>query len=123
MSGFKSSITPSMPVRHLLVMVESVWRGVMMLRSASAVRPNTSMTLSSISRCCAVTQQRLSISSRVFNSLTSGAILMASGRVPNTLMMRSLSILFLFSLVRVHRGVQVDVVAVGVDGGVQLRLL
>ena len=81
-----------MPVRHLLVMVLRVCRGVMMSRSQSGVRPKTSRTLSSISLCWAVTQQMDSISSRPDSSLTRGAILMASGRVPKTLMIRSFSI-------------------------------
>ena len=83
----------SMPVRHLLVMVDSVCRGVMMSRSQSGFTW-TSSTLSSICRCWAVTQQRLSIPSRFASSCTRGHILMASGRVPKTLMIRSFSIYF-----------------------------
>ena len=92
MSGFKASIASSIPVRHLLVIVERVCRGVMMSRSQSGFRSNTSSTLSSISRCWAVTQQMDSISARPSSSFTKGAILMASGRVPNTLIIRSFSI-------------------------------
>ena len=85
----------SMPVRHLLVMVLRVWRGVMMSRSHWGWRSNTCNTLSSISRCWAVTQQMDSIPSRPASSLTRGAILIASGLVPKTLMIRSFSTLFL----------------------------
>ena len=86
----------SIPSRHLLVMVERVCRGVMMSRSQSGLREKTSSTLSSISRCWAVTQQMDSRFSRPASSLTRGAILMASGRVPNTLMMRSFSMAYSF---------------------------
>ena len=61
------------------------------------------MTLSSISRCCAVTQQRLSMPSRCASSLTSGAILIASGRVPKTLITLIFFMLF-FLLLRRRRG-------------------
>ena len=65
----------------------------MIFRSQSGVMENTSSTLSSISRCWAVTQHSDSISGLAASSFTSGAILMASGRVPNTLMIRSLLML------------------------------
>ena len=92
MSGFRVSMASSMPVRHLLVMVERVCRGVMMSRSQSGFRSKTSSTLSSISRCWAVTQQMEETPGLAASSFTSGAILMASGRVPKTLIMRRFSI-------------------------------
>ncbi len=45
---------------------------------------NNFRTWSSIWRCCAVTQTRESIPGVSFNWRTTGAILTASGRVPNT---------------------------------------
>jgi hypothetical protein len=47
-------------------------------------RSNRSSTCASISRCCPVTQILQSTSGRLDSSLTTGASLMASGRVPNT---------------------------------------
>ena len=46
--------------------------------------PKQSMTESSISRCCAVMHTMLSNSECFCSSSTSGAILIASGRVPKT---------------------------------------
>ncbi|CAM2178896.1 hypothetical protein BLAT2472_40439 [Burkholderia latens] len=62
----------------------SVWLWRIRFRSYSGLMSNSVSTWSSISRCCAVTQTLASTSLRAFSARTSGAILMASGRVPNT---------------------------------------
>lgn len=65
----------------------SVWPGLMIARSWSGATSKTRSTWSSISRCWPVTVTTVSNSSlRAFSSLTSGHILIASGRVPKTSM-------------------------------------
>ena len=84
-----------MPRSTLEVMSARLWPLCMMLRSCSGLISNSLSTLSSISRCWAVTQTMLSSSGLRLSSRTSGAIFIASGRVPNTDMTLSLVIFLL----------------------------
>ena len=60
-----------------------VWLGTMMSRSCWARRSNSASTWSNISRCWPVTHTTLWICGSRSSAVTRGAILMASGRVPN----------------------------------------
>ncbi len=71
-----------MPASTAEVMWPSDCRSRMILRSWSTGREKASITWSSISRCCPVRQVTTRKTPRRFNSSTTGAILMASGRVP-----------------------------------------
>src|SRR5690606_37256528 len=61
----------------------SVWRSVMTWRSASALRPKVARDPSSCSRCWPVTSVSTSTCPARSRAATTGAILFASGRVPN----------------------------------------
>ena len=84
MSGLTSFITSSNFCIALVVISVNVWPCFIIFRSYCGFISNVSNTWSNIWRCCAVTQTILSIFSLLSNSLTSGAILIASGLVPNT---------------------------------------
>ncbi len=63
---------------------DGVWPAVMMSRSWSGAIANRSSTWSSISRCWPVTATVQSMPGRARSSATTGANLIASGRVPKT---------------------------------------
>ena len=90
-----------MPSRARVVMDDSVCCFCMMFRSYCAVRRKICITESSISRCWPVRQQILSNSGRCASVCTSGAILIASGRVPKT---DITLIFFMRFLLRLFRG-------------------
>src|SRR5690606_20721763 len=79
-----------MPARTRDVRSLRDWSGCIMSRSTSGAMPKRSRTWSSISRCCAVTATAVSIPGFAFNAPITGAILMASGRVPKTTITRLL---------------------------------
>ena len=83
-SGWKASSTPSMPPSTLDVMPDNVCPGCIRFRSNSGTMPKSCKTWSSICRCCALTHTADVKPASACNAFTSGAILMASGRVPNT---------------------------------------
>jgi len=64
----------------------SDWLGCMTSRSTSGTICAISSTWSSMSRCCAVTQTRASMPGCPRRAWTTGNILIASGRVPKTVM-------------------------------------
>ena len=83
-SGRWSRRMSRMPASTAAVMSVRSWPAFMRSRSKSGVISKSRSTWSSISRCCAVTQTSTAIPSLRRSAPASGAILMASGRVPNT---------------------------------------
>ena len=84
----------SMPFITRAVMSDRVCPDFIMSKSKSARILKMSITWSNICLCCAVTHTTDSISSRCSKTFTSGAILIASGRVPKTVITFSFSMLF-----------------------------
>ncbi|CAH0316514.1 hypothetical protein SRABI128_04700 [Microbacterium sp. Bi128] len=86
-SGLDPAKSVSRPSMVRVMMADKVWPCRRILRSWSGTMPNSSLTWSSISRCCPVTVTMQSKCADSCRALTIGAILMASGLVPKIGMM------------------------------------
>ena len=85
-SGFSRSSTASMPANTRDDSSFIVWSGRIRSRSTSGASAKSASTWSSICRCCAVAQRMVRHPGSSRRRRMTGAILMASGRVPTTTM-------------------------------------
>jgi len=82
MSGCSRPIVSSIVTSSREVSSTSDWLGRMMLRSTSGSMPKNPNICSTSSRCCAVNRTRQRAQGAACKALITGAILIASGRVP-----------------------------------------
>ncbi len=87
-SGWKAESTRSKPAKARLASWFSAWSGRITSRSSSVSTPKKSRMPSTISRCCPVRHARTSAPRRRRSARSTGASLMASGRVPKATRMR-----------------------------------